>query len=64
MTFNTALLLTLLAMTIALISLKLELNKFREQTERLLTAFSIIAINKAKGTKVYIGAKGAENEPR
>ena len=33
MTFNTALLLTLLAMTIALISLKLELNKFREQTE-------------------------------
>lgn len=64
MTFNTALILAMTAMTIALVSLKLELDKFREQTERLLTAFSIIVVNKAKGTKVYVGAKGTENEPR
>lgn len=46
----------LAAMTVALISLKMELDKFRKDVDKILTAFSIICKTNANGTTVQINS--------
>lgn len=63
-TNETLLFLFLSSLTFALLYLKHELNMFRKDVDKILTAFSIIARTKANGTGIFITNKEHRDEDR
>lgn len=55
--FDTLLLGMLGAMTVALISLKIELDRFRKDVDKILTAFSIICRTNANGATIQVNPR-------